>query len=636
MSFLNDIFNEVKEVGQTISEAITSPVQTLLYLWEGKQLSDQAIREANMKIFTDKGATRDQALALTAVDPMAIGAIEARTPEELEALAKSISESPENIAKISKVSRAMAKKVLQEAQKNGKWGTQEIKGLASVVLQVLHIGVLGALGGVSLLRTFTVDPAFLGARLRNTVEELPLPQWLKKALSAPVNPFRQIGAFSTNDVEGLFNYYKTRNASKIYNDFEKKIMDYNPQNMADELSWVYNNQLGRGGATDKKTVTALLEKKITFPGTVNSFIGDTQQKTTATAQQPTKVYSGIVAQGVLAPAESFTPQPKEIIESIDELEIVAHDNLAKYITSLPSRLRYQIEIVNRVVLPDGSVAIAATKQVATGTTKTGKTHYKNVFNKFAKLSVFIMENNGRRNKLDEIVLGSIDAITFQPTIQDLNSLGSKIQGNITTQQEQHIETVNLKNTAPQGLEAQLAKYNILLLTQKAEAPGRVFLWEKGYSAGNYMTNQVHEILDPQNLGSIGIDINKITDISNLGTIQTGNVAQNALYGTQSGANINTTDIQQIINSSYVPVDPDLKKNATANIYPRIVTVNVSAVNIRKQANTKADLGNGGTFKNGDTFQAIGVEIGENVNGENRWWKIADGNFVWVGGTVDKP
>ena len=39
---------------------------------------------------------------------------------------------------------------------------------------------------------------------------------------------------------------------------------------------------------------------------------------------------------------------------------------------------------------------------------------------------------------------------------------------------------------------------------------------------------------------------------------------------------------------------------------------------------------------GPKFSAVGVVTGEMVSGENRWWKISDGTFMWVGNSIEKP
>jgi hypothetical protein len=43
-----------------------------------------------------------------------------------------------------------------------------------------------------------------------------------------------------------------------------------------------------------------------------------------------------------------------------------------------------------------------------------------------------------------------------------------------------------------------------------------------------------------------------------------------------------------------------------------------------------------SFGAGYKFTVVGFVNGETVDGENRWWKVNDGTYVWVGATIEKP
>ena len=348
---------------------------------------------------------------------------------------KKLANSPEMIQKIAKVSTAMAKKVVENTAEGGKpLGGWKVW---AVIVFAVHAVEMALMIGISGIRTFVSDPAFLGQRWNTAVDAIGL-HWLAFA-QKPV--FRSIGTFSTNDTQALFNYYKSLGATFIINDAQKQQTIYNEADFMDELSFVYTQQLAKGAATDKKTLTALINAKITTTKTPTAVVAAASTAAVPSATTPTKVYSGIIAQGVLQPATSFTPQPKEMIENIDDLTNVLHDNLSRYLAALSGRLRYEVTIVPRVTLPDGTIAVAATQRVIKGYTKAGKAEYKNVLNKYAKVAIYIMENVGRRVKLDEIVLGSTDAIGFQPTLQQLSALNNNVQQNITTQDITQITSV---------------------------------------------------------------------------------------------------------------------------------------------------------------------------------------------------
>jgi len=71
-------------------------------------------------------------------------------------------------------------------------------------------------------------------------------------------------------------------------------------------------------------------------------------------------------------------------------------------------------------------------------------------------------------------------------------------------------------------------------------------------------------------------------------------------------------------------------------YPRTVTVNVPVLFVRSEPKTSAPLTGSERLYAGNVFQTKGYIMGENVEGENRWWVSQYGNYVWVGGTKEKP
>lgn len=56
----------------------------------------------------------------------------------------------------------------------------------------------------------------------------------------------------------------------------------------------------------------------------------------------------------------------------------------------------------------------------------------------------------------------------------------------------------------------------------------------------------------------------------------------------------------------------------------------SAVNVRIQPTTRSSLAGSKSLKAGDTFIATETVVGQNVNGNNVWYKSQKGNYVWSG------
>lgn len=73
-----------------------------------------------------------------------------------------------------------------------------------------------------------------------------------------------------------------------------------------------------------------------------------------------------------------------------------------------------------------------------------------------------------------------------------------------------------------------------------------------------------------------------------------------------------------------------------NAYPKTVAVNVDTLRVRSAPYSTAALAGSQYLHNGDQFIVTGYVTGENVDGENRWWTSQFGNYVWVGGTEQKP
>lgn len=71
-------------------------------------------------------------------------------------------------------------------------------------------------------------------------------------------------------------------------------------------------------------------------------------------------------------------------------------------------------------------------------------------------------------------------------------------------------------------------------------------------------------------------------------------------------------------------------------YPIRVTVNVNFLRVRSSPSTTASLAGSKYLRKGDSFMVAGWVTGENIGGENRWWVSSKGNYVWVGGTKEKP
>jgi hypothetical protein len=64
-----------------------------------------------------------------------------------------------------------------------------------------------------------------------------------------------------------------------------------------------------------------------------------------------------------------------------------------------------------------------------------------------------------------------------------------------------------------------------------------------------------------------------------------------------------------------------------------VKVNKASAAVRTAPNASASLGGSQVLYYGTTFIAVGTVVGQNIGGNNIWYKSAKGNYVWSGGLV---
>lgn len=92
----------------------------------------------------------------------------------------------------------------------------------------------------------------------------------------------------------------------------------------------------------------------------------------------------------------------------------------------------------------------------------------------------------------------------------------------------------------------------------------------------------------------------------------------------------------IPQSTYAPAPTPPPPTPPATIYPRNVTVDVDLLFVRSAPNKSSPLAGSERLYKGTVFQVTGFVQGESVEGESRWWVSKFGNYVWVGGTKEKP
>lgn len=73
-----------------------------------------------------------------------------------------------------------------------------------------------------------------------------------------------------------------------------------------------------------------------------------------------------------------------------------------------------------------------------------------------------------------------------------------------------------------------------------------------------------------------------------------------------------------------PVGPIVSANFQVRVDKPLAMVRISP-------NVSANLGGSQQLVRGDVFIAVALVDGDNVNGNNKWYKSAKGNYIWSGG-----
>lgn len=117
----------------------------------------------------------------------------------------------------------------------------------------------------------------------------------------------------------------------------------------------------------------------------------------------------------------------------------------------------------------------------------------------------------------------------------------------------------------------------------------------------------------------------------------GFIDANGKYFDQNGINKKRVGYQDTPFTGYICIlrskTPMKIDDESSNTFT--VRVDKLEANVRKEPNTTSAIvmqpGGVDCLKRGDTFKAVGIVEGENINGNNKWYKSAKGNYVWSSG-----
>ena len=472
-------------------------------------------------------------------------------------------------------------------------------GMAFLVSQMLgHLS-----SNIPMITKQIIDNGSIGPGLRITA--LKQAEELKQTLNGAAN-INGVGSFTGTDIRNLLASYQTQGATAINSKYQNASLILTAANLQTEIGLIMLDLQTQGLTATKAKILPILEKEIVLPG--GKITASSTSSAPAAAAAASPVTATINIQGL--PAASFIV-PANIISKITsqaDLESVISQDLQQFLSELPNRLSFTMAQRDFVITPQGQM-IRPNPAFFVQQNTTGSGQPKLVKNKIIVLGVYYIDNQGKRLKLDEYPLDysiADDIITPQPT------------------PDQAEQTIQLQlQTAPPSSTPNAAAPVAPAPTATGAAPAASGAPATSAQPAGAPTpastpassgSQLQTITVPTGTYTVGPGVGQYTE--GRGVLQA-NGTYNIVRIGDAGGQASTTP-------------------AVTSQFPRTIHVTASTLFVRSAPSSTAPLSGSQQLHAGDTFSAVAVVTGESVSGENRWWQSSFGNYVWVGGTQEKP
>lgn len=319
-----------------------------------------------------------------------------------------------------------------------------------------------------------------------------------------------------------------------------------------------------------------------------------------------QVATGVLFSASLSKPEAFERHVDDEITDAEDLKNDAKLNFNSWLKGLKGRISY-------------SVAISNNPFDEFGNRQSGF---------WVTMTVLLQRVAGAKVPIDTILLGPIKPQKYMPTSQQVKTLETELTGELEIEAVQEI-------TVPSGdLKLVDKAGNIVPLTfaPPTVAPAIPTEPAVGFGQGDKFAvltiNGVNYQKGPF-FNSADVDnwINWAVAQYRAGGLQVSNV------GASSNRNLPSAPPPPAPIAPAAAATPPTQPKSG---FPRSVTVNVPVLNVRSQPTSQSATAGSKQLKQGETFQVTGAVTGESVAGENRWWVSQFGNYVWVGGTAEKP
>lgn len=318
----------------------------------------------------------------------------------------------------------------------------------SQVAQII-VAAFGVPVGVGLLITNTID---FGAWSSSAYQE----QFQKLLAIFGLQPDRdyvKAQVLSGDMFDKIWATYINGGAERIHDPRDGSVVAFTRENVIKIADFVAAQIILEEGKVTTKQMIGALTALVEFgtPKSGSAAGGGTSLGGASSSSTGVKIFSGIVSQGTLGAGLAFTPRADDMIESVQELQDAAQNNLAPWLLSLPGKIIYEVKIVSSVTTKDGFKQSGQSRQVISGYYTDGKPRYKTITNKFATLTLYIMTDRGVKSKIGQIILGPTDSVKLNPSQSVIQALQGTIGDVVATTNIEDIKSI--QTTSPVTIQA---------------------------------------------------------------------------------------------------------------------------------------------------------------------------------------
>jgi len=410
---------------------------------------------------------------------------------------------------------------------------------------------------------------------------------LPKNFRIPVEPGQYAPpAFNQTTFTNVLDDLTRRRVESVIDPISGQILPFSAENLAAVMTAIHVQRSFNGQTTFQNDVLNSLQPYLTFargaPGLAATELtgeftpGRFAPTKAITKNAKPKLFVGPILAGLVGEPTLPVRDLEDRIDSPNELVTDAGIQLVEWLKRLPGRLSYKISVV---LNPKDEY----------GVQKLGS---------WIEMSMFIEVQNKIPAFVDAILLGPIDPAVYYP-----------------------------ETTVQERIQFEIPKELIAAKITPIASPGGIITTLD--TSGNIVT-----VLKPQGVQAdlaVAAPPPVAAPIP-LATIQ----EQIAQVAAQIPAL--TAAVTQLppVTSAPVTAQAEAAAGGLNRISPRTITVNVSKLFVRALPTRTAALYGKRELYYNNTFVAQGWVRGEDVDGENRWWVDQDSNYVWTGGTAEKP